>query len=158
MTREGLLALEALSETAEGRLISLEDILARLIEIAAKELTNEPLTEDDYSYIKYFGTRLESAVMGVEEDGVKTTLVADVHTHGAEGQVVEEGVGYVDLLVVACPQYNGDIFLAVGPVFSYYEFKHPMDDRLTDEAWRDILPSTDRPDRPPWFQGLMPTE
>lgn len=27
----------------------------------------------------------------------------------------------------------------VGPGLSYCEFKHPMSDRLTDEAWKDIL-------------------
>ena len=36
---------------------------------------------------------------------------------------------------------EGHILLGVGPVFSYYEFKQPMDDRLTDEAWREILDS-----------------
>lgn len=42
-------------------------------------------------------------------------------------------VGKVDLIVVACPQPGGSAFLAAGPVLSYYEFKHPMDDRLADE-------------------------
>jgi len=93
--------------------------------------------------------------MGVEEKGLKTTLVADVHTHTAESNVLEEGVGYVDLIITACPAPEGSIFLAAGPVLSYYEFKHPMSDRLTDEAWRQLLPSLDKNDRPSWFQQLM---
>jgi len=92
----------------------------------------------------------------VSEEGVKTTLVADVHTHGYEGLAVEEGVGDVDLIVVACPTTAGDVFLAAGPVLSYYEFKHPMSDRLTDEAWRDLLASEAAPARPPWTQSFMP--
>jgi hypothetical protein len=32
-------------------------------------------------------------------------------------------------------------------VFSYYEFKHSLDDRLTDEAWQAMSP---RPPLPPW--------
>ncbi len=155
MTREGLSNLNALSAQATERLINLENILSRLIEIANKELANQPLSNNDYWYIETFGRTLEGVVTGVSKTGVKTTLVADVHTYGFEQQVVEEGVGYVDLIIVACPVPNGSIFLAAGPVLSYYEFKHPMADRLTDEAWRQILGSPQRPARPPWFQPLM---
>jgi len=155
MTKRGLSDLNALSVQAEERLVNLEDILAPLIEIANKELTNQILSEDDYAYIRQFGKVLEGAVISVEEAGVKTTLVADVHTHTAEGNVLEEGVGYVDLIIVACPAPDGSIYLAAGPVLSYYEFKHPMSDRLTDEAWRDLLASPNKPSRPAWLQPLV---
>ncbi len=69
-------------------------------------------------------------MISVVEEDAGTTLVADVHTHTAEGKVLEEGVGYVELIVAACPLANGGAFLAAGPVLSYYEFKHPMNDRL----------------------------
>lgn len=156
MTRLGLLDLDALSETAEARLLSLEEILETLIQIANKQLVGDALTEDDIQFIKDFGALLEYAVVGVAEQGVKTTLVADVHTHGNEGRVVEEGVGEVDLIVVACPTTTGDIFLAAGPALSYYEFKHPMGDRLTDEAWRALLASEAAPERPAWTDSFMP--
>jgi hypothetical protein len=155
MTREGLSDFDALSAQATERLVNLENILSRLIEIANKELTNQQLSDEDYWYIKGFAETLEGAIIGVEEKGVKTTLVADVHTHGLEGKVVEEGVGYVDFIIMACPRPDDSVFLAAGPVLSYYEFKHPMDDRLTDEAWRELLGSPGRPDRPKWFQPLM---
>jgi hypothetical protein len=155
MTRLGLSDLNALSTQSTERLINLEAILNRLIEIANKELTNQPLSEDDYQYIRGFAKKLEGAVVGVEEKGRKTTLIADVHTYSFEGLVIEEAVGNVDLIVVACPSPDGSIFLAAGPVLSYYEFKHPMSDRLTDEAWRAMLASPTRPDRPQWFQPLM---
>ena len=155
MTRDGLNALEVLSEQADQRLRNLEDILQRVIAIANKELTNEALSATDEAFIRGVGETLEGAVLGVDETGVKTSLVADVHTHGVEGLVVEEGVGHVDIIVVACPTPAGGIFLAAGPVFSYYEFKHPMDDRLTDEAWRELLDSSQTPDRPPWFAPLV---
>ena len=155
MTREGLGAMDALSDTAENRLLALEAMLERLIEIAEKELTNLPLSAYDKSYIECFGETLETVVLGVEEEGVKSTLVADVHTHSYEASVVEEGVGYVDVLVCAFAADDGRVYLGVGPVFSYYEFKHPMSDRLTDEAWRDVLASPDRPRRPPWTQDIV---
>ena len=155
MTRRGLSDLNALSTQATERLVNLETILNRLIEIANKELTNQSLSEDDYKYIGDFAKTLEGAVFGVEEKGLKTTLVADVHTHIVEEKVVEEAVGNVDLIVVAFPGPDGSIFLAAGPVLSYYEFKHPMSDRLTDEAWRELLDLPDKPERPRWFQPLM---
>ena len=156
MTREGLSDYNALSAEAMERLVNLEDILGRLITIANKELTNQILSEDDYEYIRTFGKILETAVLGVGAKGIKTTLVADVHTHYyLEQLVVEEGVGYVDLIIVACPVPDGAIFLAAGPVFSYYEFKHPMSDRLTDEAWVELLASPNKPNRPRWFQSLL---
>ena len=155
MTRDGLNGYAALSEQAEARLFALEDILLTLIEIANKELTGVALTEEELSFLEAFGIYLETTVLGVDETGVKTTLVADVHTHGAEGLVVEEATGDVDLILVACPTREGGVYVSVGPVFSYYEFKHPMSDRLTDEAWRDILGSEERPARPPWFAPLV---
>ncbi|NQV34959.1 MAG: DUF3160 domain-containing protein, partial [Phycisphaeraceae bacterium] len=107
-------------------------------------------------FIKGLAGQLDRAILGVESAGLKTTLVADVHTHGAEGKVVEEATGRIDLMVVACPAVDGSVFLAVGPVLSYYEFKHPMSDRLTDEAWRDMLESDNPPERPVWYRRLMP--
>jgi len=155
MTRQGLSDLNALSSTATERLENFESILNILIEIANKELTNQPLSEDDYQYIRDFAKTLERAVISVEEKGLKTTLIADVHTYSLEALVVEEAVGYVDLIIVACPAPDGSVFLAAGPVLSYYEFKHQMSDRLTDEAWRELLDSPNKPDRPKWFEPLV---
>ncbi len=155
MTRQGLSDLDELSAQAADRLTSLENILSRLIEIANKELSNQILSESDYEYIRQFAQTLEWAVIGVEEKGLITTLVADVHTHTAEEKVLEEAVGYVDLIIVACPAPDGSIFLAAGPVLSYYEFKHPMSDRLTDEAWQILLDSPEKPERPKWYLPLM---
>jgi len=156
MTRDGLSDLDALSTAAANRLDKLAELLETLIGLARKQLSGEALDEEDTLFIKGFAEQLESTVLGVSEEGVKTTLVADVHTHTAEGKVVEEGVGEVGLLVVACPTSSGEVFLAAGPVLSYYEFKHPMNDRLTDEAWRALLASEAMPARPAWIKDIMP--
>jgi hypothetical protein len=67
--------------------------------------------------------------------------------------VLEEGVGYVDLVVVAYEVPDGRILIGAGPVMSYYEFKHPMAERLTDEKWREML-SSEPPERPEWCSGF----
>jgi hypothetical protein len=155
MTRTGLTDMQVLSAQAVQRLSSFETILARMLDIANEELGNQPLTKDDETYLHSLPAALETLVTGVASTGLKTTLVADVHTNSVEKMVLEEAVGKVDLIVVACPGAAGSVFLAAGPVLSYYEFKHPMADRLTDEAWRRMLDSAQKPGRQNWYRPLM---
>ncbi|MCK4724055.1 MAG: DUF3160 domain-containing protein, partial [Dehalococcoidia bacterium] len=80
---------------------------------------------------------------------------ADVHTDANPPmQVLEEGVGYVDLILVAYKVPDGRIIVGAGPVLSYYEFKHPISDRLTDEAWQEMLERGDEPERPAWIENF----
>jgi len=156
MTREGLTNLDVLNDTETNRLKSLEIILERLINISKKELENKELTDSDYGFIRNFGENLDSIVTGVKDKGKETTIIADVHTDTNTEQVLEEGVGYVDLILVAYMVPNGNIIIGAGPVLSYYEFKHPMDDRLTDEQWTEMLLGGQIPDEPDWvFSFLM---
>lgn len=157
MTQTGLSDMKVLSDQAKNRLVSLENILNRLIEIAIKELTNQPLSGQDKGYLGGLSEDLLHlyAITGVDDSSLWTTVVADVHTCGSEGMVLEEASGKVDMIVVACPQPDGSAFLAAGPVLSYYEFKHPMEDRLTDEKWRELLDSPNKPERPAWYRPLM---
>jgi len=59
----------------------------------------------------------------------------------------------VKLIVVAYRVPDGRILIGAGPVMSYYEFKQPMSDRLTDEGWREMLAS-DPPERPEWVPNF----
>ena len=153
MTREGLDEMGVLDRTAKMRLSSLEEILRRLVELSEKELKNEELSQEDYDFIRDFGDELEDVIAGVDDKAKKTTLVADVHTDQNTRQVLEEAVGHVRLMVVAYKVPDGRVLVGAGPVMSYYEFKHPMADRLTDEAWRELLES-DPPDNPEWVPNF----
>jgi hypothetical protein len=155
MTREGLAQLNALSDGEKSRLESLEGILTRLIDISKDELENKELAEADYQFIRDFGDELDSIVAGVEAKGKETTIVADVHTDtNTPMQVLEEGVGYVDLILVAYKLPDGRILVGAGPAFSYFEFKQPMDDRLTDEEWQGMLEGGRAPERPGWIASF----
>jgi hypothetical protein len=149
MTNQGLGEMGVLDPTSKARLTDLENILSRLEAISEKELENEELTEEDYEFIKNFGDQLEGVIADVDEKARKTTVVADVHTDGNTGAVLEEGVGYVEMVVVAYKLPDGRILIGAGPVMSYYEFKHPMSDRLTDEKWREML-EENPPEKPEW--------
>jgi hypothetical protein len=136
-----------------------DSVLSRLLSISKTELANKELSEADYDFIKYFGERLEymnKSLVGdgyVDPDMFKTTMIADVHTDGNTGHVLEEGVGYVKTLVAAYRLPDNRILIGAGPVFSYFEFKHPMSDRLTDEAWRRMLKSKP-PLEPEWINSF----
>jgi hypothetical protein len=153
MTRRGLTSYGVLDETSARRLTSLEEILSRLIQVSEKELLNEPLTQGDCDFIRDFADELDDVLAEVDSDAKKTTLVADVHTDTNTNQALEEATGYVRLIVVAYRQPDGSVVLGAGPAFSYYEFKQPISQRLTDEAWREKL-AEDPPEDPEWVEGF----
>ena len=155
MTKDGLSQLNALSEEERTRLESLENILGKLLDISKDELENKELEESDYEFIRNFGQNLDSIVGGVETEGKETTVIADVHTDANRPQqVLEEGIGYVDLLLAAYKVPDGRIILGAGPVFSYYEFKQPISNRLTDEKWKEMLKDGKESERPAWIQSF----
>lgn len=149
MTNQGLDEMGVLDPASKAGLTNLEDILSRLQAISEKELKNEELTEEDYEFIKNFGDQLEGTIIDVDDKARKTTIVADVHTDGNTEAVLEEGVGYVDMLVVAYKLPDGRILTGAGPVMNHYEFKQPMEARLTDEKWREML-EANPPEKPEW--------
>jgi len=138
----------------EAGLDRFTEILSKLLDISKKELENKPLNDNEYNFIENFGSISESLISTVSGGEVdpevfKTVLVADVHTDGNTKKVLEEGVGYIKTAVIAYKLPEGHILLGVGPTFSYYEFKQPMENRLTDGGWRKILDSNP-PSEPEW--------
>jgi hypothetical protein len=153
MTTDGLDSMNVLDDTSKYRLERLETVLERLVDLSERELANEELTDEDYEFIENFGDELNSVISEVDDKAKKTTIVADVHTDGNTLLVLEEGVGYVDTIVVAYKVPDGRVLVGAGPVMSYYEFKQPMRERLTDEKWREML-SSKPPEKPEWYANF----
>ena len=155
MTKQGLTQLDALSDSERSRLEDLEDLLERLVQISQDELAGNELSEADYEFIRNFGEQLDSIVVGVAAKGKETTLVADVHTDtNPPMEVLEEAVGYVELVLVAYQVPDGRIILGAGPTLSYYEFKQHIDQRLTDEQWKEMLEQQQQPQKPGWISSF----
>jgi hypothetical protein len=164
MTSRGLNDMKVLDAPGKQRLDAFEKLLERLLAITEKELANQELAEADYEFIRNVGGHLASLVVrdkprtvntpkgpATEENlPMRTTIIADVHTDQNTKQVLEEGTGYVDLGLFVYRQPDGRLVIGAGPVLSYYEFKHPMSDRLTDEKWRDMLKAKQAPAPPEW--------
>lgn len=144
-----------------------EDILSRLENIAEKELAGDRPSESEYRLIENIGSSLSGIIKYPHYVDVtrkfrssvdnKMPIVADVFTEVNTSQVLEEALGRpAEIFVIA--KVDGEYKVCVGAVYSYYEFKQPMDDRLTDEKWRLILKNEEaefeKPEPPEWVRDI----
>lgn len=132
--------------------------------LSVKEVEGTALTDEDIGKIRRTGGTiyllenklLESldlfdASNEPDPDRLKTTMIADVHTWARKEEVLEVGSGYLKYITVLHQLPNGRWGVAVGPAFSYHEFEWNLEDRLTDEAWREMLSRDPDRDRPDWL-------
>jgi len=155
--KNGLQDLGLLSETVAGRLDTLAGLLSDLLDASQRELAGQALTPEQENMLKHFSWRLKAGLREVDDTALKATIIADVLTDINTGQVLEEGTGYVREILLAYSDPQGKVFVGRGATLSYYEFKHPMADRLTDEAWRERL-KTKPPEPPEWVRGILSLE
>ena len=145
-TIDGLKTYGLLEKNDRQNLEKLAEIARKLVTISEKELKDEILDSDEYDYIRDFGGDLEHIwADAVKEQGEEYArsdehpgaIVADVATD-PNGSVLELGTGNVDEMYVICP-VAGKLKLCSGPVYSFYQFEWPLEDRLTDQQWRVML-------------------
>jgi hypothetical protein len=144
-----------------AKLSELQDLLLRLKSMSEKELTNRPLDDAELDLIRDIGQTLDRLTTFTEatEQGLSSqadesmAIVADVHTDTNSEQVLEEGIGQAFTLYAVVPHGAGTQAV-MGAVLSQYEFRHPMAERLTDEAWQDMA----RPPLAPWTSSFVVPE
>lgn len=141
--------------------------LAILKRIAQKELAQEKLTQGETKFLEdivelfygsggppsYNGWYPSLFYKGSDDSAKQDAIVADVHTDlpddlvGDPGCVLHQGVGNVDLLMIAVD--NGkDKMVYAGPVLSHYEFEMPGVSRKSDSEWRSEIQLGNFPPRP----------
>ncbi len=176
MTRQGMQSRGLLNEIDAASLDTLETLATSLQAMAEKELRGEPLTEEEYATIRFYGGQLEELTMAAAdsdmedpyarrfmEEEPQAAVIADVATDpNPPGRVLEEAVGRVNPIYVVVPivAEDGSSYLQVakGGVFSYYEFPWPIADRLTDEKWRGMLEAGSAPPPPEWTSSFLVSE
>jgi hypothetical protein len=157
-------------ERAVGYFRHFGAIMAELRGLAEKELREEPFSAEEELFLKKTIDRRGGGSGAPRYDGWYATLffapdqggeidlwkpvVSDVHTNPIDREVLQEGVGDVNFLVVAVDN-GGDRVAYVGPVYSYYEFWSPIGERLTDEAFRQRIESGNLPPRPRFTQAFV---
>jgi hypothetical protein len=157
MMIDGLTNRNISSERILSKLQYLRDFLLELKTISEKELTGQYLTDNEVDLIENSGDILETITSIDDFEDLtsaadeKMAIVADVHTYPdpIEPVVLEEAVGNPMTIYVAV-EIEGRIVLTRGGIFSYYEFVQPLDDRLTDEAWQEMLDLGYAPSMPLW--------
>jgi hypothetical protein len=177
MTRTGLDDLGLFSEELGTPFDSLVGLLDKLTVIAVNELEGKQLTDAEKATVEFIGETMSGIInqlglvtgdkaekpaddpwaqetLEIEGDPYKTTVVADVHTDGNMAEVLEVGSGTIDWLVVVRRIDDGVLGAAIGPIFTYYEFPWPMQDRLNDEQWIDLLGGAETPARPEFVQSF----
>lgn len=160
--RNNLIALDLDVEGIPEKIKEFEVLLGRLKIISEKETSNALLDNEEYELIWNIGTELTSLkefpsqiLEKITSDtDEKMEIVVDVHTDVNTGQILEEGVGSPFNIYVIINDIRG-IRICRGAVFSYYEFKHPMEDRLTDEKWQEMGEKRERPNQPDWVKSFV---
>jgi len=160
--RKGLISSGLLDRRIEDKLRHYEELLGTLEAIAKKEINGKQLSQKEYQTIWKIGSTLESVtrfpneIMSKISSGTdeKMAVIADVHTDPNSGQVLEEAVGFPSIIYVRV-SIDGKEQIVRGPVFSYYEFRQPMSDRLTDEGWQQMLQKGEEPPLPGWTSEFI---
>jgi hypothetical protein len=159
--RAGLSDLGILSDDTGAKLIMMEEGAMQLADMAVRELERRPLTNQQHLFIFHFGEWLSQLVAVDEEGGSETDnkdrapVVADVHTMPINDELfaLEEGTGYPGRIFVVA-DVEGRLQLCVGAVFIQYEFTVPAAERLTDEAWWELLEQGGL-QTPWWTEGII---
>ncbi|HOX18979.1 MAG TPA: DUF3160 domain-containing protein, partial [Spirochaetales bacterium] len=128
---------------------TLEAVLAEAVDIVRLEVEDKPISLAQNEAIRNMARRLvpasnpenpwsEEIYSGGEPQDERMGIIADVYTAVDPKQVLEVGIAAPYRIDVLLNDGQGGKRVAAGYVFSYYEFRHPMDDRLTDEQWKEI--------------------
>jgi Protein of unknown function (DUF3160) len=151
--------------------------LATLKAIAAKELEQKELSKEETKFLEdvvelyhvrvgsgreraYKGWYVGLFYLGWQDAFKWDAIVADMHTdvpaplHGDPGCVLHQGVGSVDLLLIAVD--NGkDRTVYAGPLLSHYELEMPGVNRRNDKEWRNDLRAGRVPPRPGYASSYL---
>ncbi|MBR4225133.1 MAG: DUF3160 domain-containing protein, partial [Oscillospiraceae bacterium] len=144
-TSSGLDGFGMLSEKDKEELGILSELAGRLQTIARKELTGELPTDDEFELIRTYGGQLEHFWLNImderypDEDWHSTqehpaAIVADIATD-PNGRCLEVGTGS-PMTIYVLVEVDGQLKLATGVTYSFYEFTQPVSERLTDKEWR----------------------
>jgi hypothetical protein len=134
-------------------------LLVSLREMLRKQLAGEDFTEAEVDvFVRYAnvigGLQGFKFNTNADRDYPWMALVSDVHTEALSQQCLEVGTGGAMPIYVVVEQ-DGAPHLLKGAVYSYFEFKQPLSDRLTDEAWRSRWDSGKVPSLPEWTASFV---
>jgi hypothetical protein len=108
-----------------------EAILKRCLAISFRELQENPLSAKDQAFLNNLDQQLLKLTKNKDQP-----IVVDIHTNPASQEVVQEGIGFAQIV-------SRD--KARGALFTHYEFKQPLQERLDNDQWLTQLRSGKQP-------------
>jgi hypothetical protein len=160
MTSAGLNSRGLLSDLTRTNLENLVSELKFLKDISERELAGGSITDEEYWQIQFWGGTLEQFTLKAADttgdfsrdlSDQKAALIADVATGTNDLNTLvalEEAVGQPTRIYVVLPDSPWRI--AIGAVYSYYEFTVPSSGRMTDEQWQAQVEAGTNPAQPDW--------
>ena len=149
-------------------------IMAKLGDIARKELGHQALAEDEVEFLKTMINNYMASgpsISGWYNDlffdsmkGLSTDFtVADVHTQPTDesgnvvGNVLHVGNGKINMGVFFAPNScnPGQLVAYAGPVSSFHYEVQPNFKRLNDQEWEDCFWQGKQPSRPDWVASYL---
>jgi hypothetical protein len=173
-TSDGLEMYGMLGQEDSDNLARLRDMATQLQTMSEKELRGEDLSDDEYDFIRNYGSDLEyfwKAANSTPDEPIgnasstyllkyPAAVVTDIATDSDQGVVLEEATGRVNTIYVLVP-IDGELHLCEGYTYSYYEFTQDQSDRLDDSEWRTMLGisqgntiSSNLPEPPSWVSSF----
>ncbi len=146
-TAQGLKQYGMLRAQDEENLERLSQIAQQLLTISQKELQDQVLTQQEYEFIETYGGSIEhfwyesmkeeGDSEGVFSQECPAAVVVDVATN-PNGEVLEMATGNPSIVYVIV-KVDGKLKIARGSVYSFYQFAWPLEDRLTDAKWHQMI-------------------
>ena len=140
--------------------------------VSKAELNGKKLSDVDYYTLETIGATFENISLdlvrqkdqyldgwnNVEGADKSIAVVADVYTANGENNpepsILYEGTGPAYEIYVLV-EINGYLYLTRGGVFSYREFRRPVDEpRMTDEEWQEKLKQYPNTGIPSWMDEI----
>lgn len=148
---------------------TLSELTGKAHDIAAREVSGDDLSAEDYRTVKELARGIDGGLLlpvGVydsydaDRDQLKMAVVTDVATDFFNGAALHVATGTPRRIFVYVDDRSGGARVAVGYVYSYYEFPRPLaDGRMTDEEWKDIVYDPKKAEEleklhPAWYEKL----
>ncbi len=133
-------------------------MLCRKLEsISHKQLRGVPFNQSEEAFLKGYGKELaglmlynSNSYLSPHDDAPR--IVSVFTNPNVAASHLQVGVARARAIYVLYP-YQGKEVLCRGAVMPYYEFTHA--ERLTDEQWKELLDSDQRPDIPAWVKPIV---
>jgi hypothetical protein len=152
----GEIPIRVRESALRGRWQILARVVRTLEALAHKQLRRQPWTPEEEAFLKKYGEEM-AGIMGYGGNSWLTPRDdaprwAEVCWYPERGTLLAVGVGRPRRLYVLYP-WNGMEILCTGSVMQYFEYEGRQ--RLSDNAWRDLLDSSEAPPVPVWMRQYM---